>query len=162
MAETISISGTTKEERYASLLLQLKALAEDNAGQVAVLGNIMSALKYGMNFFWAGLYEVNKEGLTLGPFQGPVACTQIGFGKGVCGYAWKHKKAVIVPDVNKFEGHIACSSETCSEIVLPVFDRQGEVKMVLDIDSEKPAHFDSTDEYWLKKVAALIETIVNG
>ena len=146
MAETISISGTSKEERYASLLPQLKALADDDAGQLANLGNLLSALKYGMHFFWAGLYEVKGDFLILGPFQGLVACTKIGFGKGVCGYAWQHKKAVIVPDVNAFDGHIACSSETQSEIVLPVFDNKGNVKMVLDIDSEKPANFDAPDE----------------
>ena len=161
MAETISISGTTKEERYASLLTQLKALADDDAGQQAILGNIMSALKYGMNFFWVGLYEVKGNTLLLGPFQGPVACTKIALGKGVCGYAWQHKKTVVVPDVNAFDGHIACSSETQSEIVLPVFDNKNNVKMVLDIDSEKLANFDSTDEKWLKEVVTIIETVIN-
>lgn len=160
MAETISISGTTKEERYASLLPQLKALADDDAGQLAILGNIMSALKYSMNFFWAGLYEVKDNTLILGPFQGPVACTKIAFGKGVCGYAWEQKKVIIVPDVNAFAGHIACSSETQSEIVVPVFDNNN-VKMVLDIDSEKPSNFDSTDEKWLKEVALIIEKVIN-
>lgn len=161
MAETISISGANKEERYASLLPQLKALADDDAGQLAILGNIMSALKYGMNFFWVGLYEVKGDTLILGPFQGPVACTKIAWGKGVCGYAWQHKKNVIVPDVNAFDGHIACSSETQSEIVLPVFDSKGNVKMVLDVDSEKPANFDFTDEKWLKEVVMIIEKIIN-
>jgi GAF domain-containing protein len=160
MAESLTVSGTTKEEQYASLLPQIEALAEDDAGQLAVLGNIMSALKYGMDFYWVGLYEVRGDSLILGPFQGTLACTRINYGKGVCGYAWKNKTAVIVEDVNTFEGHIACSTETKSEIVLPVFDKKGEVRMVLDIDSEKLAHFNKTDEYWLKKVVAIIEKMI--
>ena len=161
MAESLTITGNTKEEKYASLLPQLKALAEDDAGQQAVLGNVMSALKYGMNFFWAGLYEVKGKSRILGPFQGTVACTRIDFGKGVCGYAWQHKKTIIVKDVNTFEGHIACSTETKSEIVLPVFDKKGEVKMVLDVDSEHMAYFDNIDEKWLGEVAKIIETVIS-
>jgi L-methionine (R)-S-oxide reductase len=161
MAESIIISGNTKEEQYASLLPQIASLADDKAGQLAVLGNIMSALKYGMNFYWVGLYEVKDDILVLGPFQGTVACTTIAFGKGVCGYAWKNKKVVIVDDVDKFDGHIACSTETKSEIVLPVFNKHGEVKMVLDIDSEKLANFNATDQEWLKKVVTIIEKIIN-
>ena len=162
MAESVSVSGTTKEEKYSSLLPQLKALAEDDAGQVAVLGNLMSAIKYGMNFYWVGLYEVKNNELVLGPFQGAVACTKIGFGKGVCGYAWKNKKAVVVEDVNKFDGHIACSSESKSEIVLPVFNKAGEVKMVLDVDSDQFATFDGVDEKWLGRVVEIIERIINN
>jgi L-methionine (R)-S-oxide reductase len=161
MAESVSITGTTKEERYASLLSQLKALAEDDAGQMAVLGNLMSAIKYGMNFYWVGLYEVKNNVLVLHTFQGTVACTKIDFGKGVCGYAWKNKETVIVADVNKFEGHIACSSESKSEIVLPVFDKKGEVKMVFDIDSDQFATFDNVDKQWLAKVVEIIERIIN-
>jgi L-methionine (R)-S-oxide reductase len=160
MSETLTISGNTKEEKYASLLPQVKSLAEDDAGQMAVLGNIMSALKYGMNFFWVGLYEVKDKSLILGPFQGTIACTRIDFGKGVCGYAWQHKKTIIVDDVNSFAGHIACSTETKSEIVLPVFDKKGEVKMVLDVDSELPANFDKVDEKWLNEVVKIIENII--
>lgn len=159
MAESITITGNTKEEKYASLLPQLKALAEDEAGATAVLGNLMSAIKYGMDFYWVGLYEVKGKALVLGPFQGPVACTRINFGKGVCGYAWQHKKTVVVKDVNSFDGHIACSTETKSEIVVPVFNKNGEVKMVLDIDSEYPAHFDNVDEKWLGEAAKIIEKI---
>lgn len=161
MAESLTIKGNTKEEKYASLLPQLKALAEDDAGQLAILGNIMSALKYGLTFFWVGLYEVKGKSLILGPFQGTVACTRIDFGKGVCGYAWQHKKTVVVKDVNKFDGHIACSSETQSEIVLPVFDKTGDVKMVLDVDSEHLAHFDSVDEKWLSEVVKIIENVIS-
>jgi L-methionine (R)-S-oxide reductase len=160
MAETIIVSGTSKQEKYKSLLPQLKALAEEPA-QYAAMGNIISALKYGMNFFWAGIYIVKNDELILGPFQGTVACTRIGFGKGVCGYAWENKKTVIVDDVNTFEGHIACSTESKSEMVLPVFGRNGEVIMVLDIDSTHLADFDSTDEVYLTEVVHIIEGIVN-
>lgn len=173
MSESITISGTTKQEKYASLLPQLKSLAEE-PDQYAALGNIISALKYGMGFFWVGIYFVKEKGerekdkgeanseLVLGPFQGMVACTRIGFGKGVCGYAWKNKKTIIVDDVNTFEGHIACSSESKSEIVLPVFGKNKEVIMVLDVDSDKFADFDATDESGLTEVVHLIESKVNN
>ncbi len=160
MSETINVSGTTKEEKYASLLPQLKGLAEEN-DQYAALGNVISGLKYSLDFFWAGLYIVKNDELVLGPFQGTVACTRIGFGKGVCGYAWENKKSVIVDNVDAFPGHIACSSESKSEIVLPVFGKTGEVVMVLDIDSDKYNDFNSTDELWLTEVVHIIESIVN-
>ena len=173
MAESITINGTTRQEKYKSLIPQLKSLAEE-PDQYAALGNIISALKYGIGFFWAGLYIVKEKGerekekvethseLVLGPFQGTVACTRIGYGKGVCGYAWKNKKTVIVEDVNTFEGHIACSSESRSEIVLPVFGKTGEVVMILDIDSDQFADFNSVDELWLTEVVHIIEGIVNN
>jgi L-methionine (R)-S-oxide reductase len=161
MAETIIISGGTKEEKYISLIPQLKALAEE-PDQYAALGNIISALKYGMNFFWAGLYIVKNNELVLGPFQGSVACTRIGFGKGVCGYAWKNKKTVLVDDVTTFEGHIACSTESKSEIVLPVFGKSGDVIMILDIDSDRLADFDTIDESYLMETVHIIERIINS
>jgi L-methionine (R)-S-oxide reductase len=161
MAETITVSGNSKQEKYASLMPQLKSLAEE-PDQYAALGNIISGLKYGMSFFWAGLYIVKNNELVLGPFQGTVACTRIGFGKGVCGYAWKNKKTVLVADVNTFEGHIACSSESKSEIVLPVFGKTGDIIMVLDIDSDRLADFDTTDELYLTQVVHIIESIVNS
>src|SRR5579863_7582970 len=161
MAEIINVSGTSRQEKYASLLPQLKSLAEE-PDQYAALGNIISALKYGMNFFWAGLYVVKNNELVLGPFQGTVACTRIGFGKGVCGYAWKNKKTVIVDDVNTFEGHIACSTESKSEIVLPVFGKTGDVVMILDVDSDSFADFTTTDEHYLTDIVHLIESIVTN
>ncbi|HTA82189.1 MAG TPA: GAF domain-containing protein [Bacteroidia bacterium] len=161
MAESLAVTGNSRKEQYASLLPQLKALVEGETDKWASLGNIMSALKYGMNFFWAGIYSVKGTELVLGPFQGTVACTRIAFGKGVCGHCWKEKKVIIVDDVDKFAGHIACSSETRSEIVLPVFNKNGEVAMVLDIDSEQLAHFDNTDELFLKEVVLIIEKIIN-
>jgi GAF domain-containing protein len=162
MAESLVVSGNTRQEQYTSLLPQLKALVEGETDTLAALGNMMAALKYGMDFYWVGLYAVKGNELVLGPFQGPVACTRIGFGKGVCGYTWKEKKTVIVPDVDKFDGHIACSSETKSEIVLPVFNKKGEVAMVLDIDSEKLNHFSNTDEKYLGEVVGIIEHIINA
>jgi L-methionine (R)-S-oxide reductase len=162
MAESFTITGSSRKEQYISLIPQLKALVEGETDKWASLGNIMSALKYGMNFFWVGIYSVKGKELVLGPFQGTVACTRIAFGKGVCGYCWKEKKVVIVDDVDKFDGHIACSSESKSEIVLPVFGKDGEVAMVLDVDSEHLAHFSETDELYLQQVVQIIETIINA
>ncbi len=160
MSDSITVSGYTREEKYLSLLPQLKALAEE-ADQYAALGNIISAIKYGMGFFWVGLYVVKNNELVLGPFQGTVACTRIGFGKGVCGTAWKNKRTIIVEDVNSFEGHIACSSESKSEIVLPVFGKNGEVAMVLDVDSDLIADFTAVDETKFIEVVRIIESIIN-
>ena len=162
MAESIVIEGNSRKEQYTSLLPQLRALVEGETDQYASLGNLMSALKYGMNFFWVGVYLVKNNELVLGPFQGPIACTRIALGKGVCGTSWKEKKIIIVEDVDKFPGHIACSSESRSEIVLPVFNQQGEVTMVLDVDSEHLAHFNQTDEQYLKEVVELMEKIINA
>jgi L-methionine (R)-S-oxide reductase len=162
MSESITVSGNTREEKYISLLPQIKALAEDNPSALAVLGNIMSALKYGLDFYWVGLYFVKGNELILGPFQGTVACTRIDFGKGVCGYSWEHSKTVIVDNVNNFEGHIACSAATQSEIVLPVFDKKGKVIMVLDIDSEHLSYFTNIDDAYLKQVVAIIEKIAEN
>lgn len=160
LSDSITVSGYTREEKYLSLLPQLKALAEE-ADQYAALGNIISAIKYGMGFFWVGLYVVKNNELVLGPFQGTVACTRIGFGKGVCGTAWKNKRTIIVEDVNSFEGHIACSSESKSEIVLPVFGKNGEVAMVLDVDSDLIADFTAVDETKFIEVVRIIESIIN-
>ncbi len=160
MTDTITISGNTREEKYVSLIPQLKALAEER-DLYAALGNVISALKYGLDFFWVGIYIVKDNELVLGPFQGTVACTRIAFGKGVCGYAWENKKAVIVNDVDKFPGHIACSSESKSEIVLPVLGKNGEVIMVLDIDSDQLADFNNTDEVYLSEVVKIIEAVLD-
>lgn len=162
MAESLTITGTTKDERYQSLLPQVKALVEGESDVIANLCNVMSALKFGMEFFWVGIYAVKGNELVLGPFQGPVACTRIGFGKGVCGYAWQNKQAVIVEDVDKFPGHIACSSASRSEIVIPGFDSNGEVVFVLDVDSDQLADFDETDKKYLEQIVSIIEKIING
>src|SRR5688572_4596009 len=131
MAESIEIKGNTKDEQYTSLITQIKALCEGEKDLTANLANISSALKYGMNFFWVGFYLVKDNELVLGPFQGTIACTRIAFGKGVCGTAWKKKETIVVEDVDKFPGHIACSSLSKSEIVLPVFNKNKEVIAIL-------------------------------
>lgn len=159
MAESIILSGATKKEKYESLIPQIKALVEGEKDFIANLANIMSALKYGMNFFWVGIYFVKENQLVLGPFQGTVACTRIALGKGVCGTSWKEKKTIIVEDVDKFPGHIACSSESKSEIVIPCFDNKGEVFAVLDVDSDKLSDFDETDKVYLEKVVNLIQEL---
>jgi GAF domain-containing protein len=156
MAESLIVAGSTKKEKYESLLPQLRALVEGEDDLIANISNLMAALKSGLDFFWVGVYFVKGEQLVLGPFQGPVACTRIPRGKGVCGSAWSEKRNIIVPDVDLFPGHIACSSLSKSEIVLPAFDKNGEVTLILDVDSEKPDNFDSTDEQYLQKVIAII------
>lgn len=158
MSESITITGTTKKEKYDSLLPQINGLVEGEKDLIANVSNIVAALKYGMNFFWVGVYFVKGKELVLGPFQGPVACTRIGLGRGVCGTAWKEKKTLIVADVEQFPGHIACSSDTKSEIVVPCFI-SGEVLAVLDVDSDKPDDFDETDKIYLEKIGALISKL---
>src|ERR1700749_721629 len=141
MADDLIITADSKEEKYKELIPQIKALVEDEKDLTANLANICAALKYTMNFFWVGFYLVKDDQLVLGPFQGPVACTRIALGKGVCGAAWQQAKTLIVPDVEEFPGHIACSSLSRSEIVLPLFDGEN-IAGVLDVDSEHLAHFD--------------------
>lgn len=158
MAESISVTGTTKAEKYESLIPQLKSLVEGEPDFIANLSNIMSALKYTMDFFWVGIYFVKDKQLVLGPFQGPVACTRIAYGKGVCGKSWELKKTILVEDVDQFPGHIACSSLSKSEIVLPAFDKKGDVFLILDVDSEHVAYFDETDRNYLEQVMQLITT----
>ena len=163
MAENIIVSGNTKKEKYESLIPQLKALVEGEPDQIANISNIAAALKYGMNFFWVGVYFVKiarqspsplnrfrEPELVLGPFQGPVACTRIPYGKGVCGSSWKEGQTIIVEDVEKFPGHISCSSESKSEIVIPC-TRNGEVFALLDVDSDKLGDFDQTDKQYLEE-----------
>jgi L-methionine (R)-S-oxide reductase len=155
MSDEIKISATGKREKYIELLPQLEALVLNETDPVANMANICSALKYGMNFFWVGFYLVKNEELVLGPFQGPVACTRIAKGRGVCGAAWDKARPVIVEDVDKFPGHIACNSASRSEIVLPVV-QDGMVKGVLDVDSDELAGFDEIDEQYLGKIIELI------
>ena len=131
---------------------------ESETDFIASVSNIMGALKYGMNFFWVGIYFAKNNDLVLGPFQGPIACTRIGFGKGVCGRAWKEKKTIVVEDVEKFPGHISCSSDSKSEIVVPCF-KNNEVFAVLDVDSDKLNDFDSTDKKYLEEIVKIIEAL---
>jgi GAF domain-containing protein len=157
MAEDILISdNVTKEERYKELLPQIAALIDYEDDLTANLANIAAALKYGLNFFWVGFYSVKDGGLILGPFQGPVACTRIAYNKGVCGTSFAQKKTVVVDDVDKFPGHIACSSLSKSEIVIPIM-KDGEVLMVLDVDSEHLSSFDEIDERYLNELALMVQ-----
>lgn len=157
MAEELVIPAVaTKQERYDALLPQIESLVAGEPDVVANLSNIAAALKQAMNFFWVGFYIVKNNELVLGPFQGPIACTRIAFGKGVCGASWKKKKVILVPDVDQFPGHIACSSASKSEIVLPAF-KNGEVALVLDVDSDKLNDFDASDEAALQTLMRTIE-----
>ncbi len=160
MAENLIISQSAdKVARYKTLVPQIEALTTGEPDLVANLSNIAAALKQTMNFFWVGFYIVKNNELVLGPFQGPIACTRIAFGKGVCGASWKEKKILLVANVDEFPGHIACSSDSKSEIVLPVF-KNGEVAMVLDVDSDVLNDFDETDALHLAQVMAIIEKMI--
>jgi L-methionine (R)-S-oxide reductase len=156
MAEDLKIIAAEKEEQYESLIPQIKALLEGESDLIANLGNVSAALKEQFNFFWVGFYLVKNGELVLGPFQGPVACTRIALGRGVCGKSWADKKVLIVPDVDDFPGHIACSSASKSEIVIPII-RNHQVLAVLDVDSEKLDHFDDVDERYLSQVIGLLK-----
>ena len=160
MAEDLIIPiSSSKQDRYESVLPQIRSLIEHERDLVANLSNIAAALKQVMHFFWVGFYLVKDDELVLGPFQGPVACTRISYGKGVCGTAWKEKRIIVVPDVDEFPGHIACSSDSRSEIVLPVF-KDGEVALVLDVDSNLVNDFNETDERELGKLIAILEKLL--
>lgn len=156
MADDLQITGETKEEKYKSLLPQIKALVDGEPDQIANMANICAALKFGFDFLWVGFYIVKENQLVLGPFQGPVACTRIALGKGVCGKAWKNKEVIIVDDVDSFPGHIACSSLSKSEIVLPFYNSQKEVVGVLDVDSDQYGSFDQIDENYLSQIIQLL------
>lgn len=155
MAENLIISYGTKEQKYQTLLQQVIALAENESDTIALMANISSMIHHTFGFFWTGFYRVSGDELVLGPFQGPLACTRIKFGRGVCGTSWKRAETVIVADVDKFPGHIACSSASRSEIVVPVFE-DSRVTAVLDIDSDKTETFDETDKEWLEKICGMI------
>jgi len=150
------VKGAGKKETYESLLPQLEALITGETDLVANLGNIAAALKETFGWWWVGFYWVKNDELVLGPFQGPIACTRIKLGKGVCGTAWKDAKSLLVPDVNAFAGHIACSSSSVAEIVVPVFDKKQEVAGVLDVDTERYDVLDETDVLYLEKISRLI------
>lgn len=156
MAEDLSIIAGTKTEQYESLIPQINGLLDGEPDLIANLANIVAALKEQFGWFWAGFYLVKNNELVLGPFQGPVACTRIRKGKGVCGASWEKAKTIIVPDVEKFPGHIACSSLSKSEIVVPVI-RNNEVIGVLDVDSSKYDQFDTTDQKYLETVVNLVQ-----
>ena len=155
MAEDLTIVTGTKQEQYEALLPQISGLLEGEPDLVANLANVAAALKEQFNWLWVGFYLVKKDELVLAPFQGPVACTRIKKGKGVCGNSWAQAKTLIVPDVEKFPGHIACSSASRSEIVIPVMHKD-EVVGVLDVDSKELNAFDTVDQVYLEQIVSLI------
>ncbi len=156
MSEELYIDkNTSREEKYQSLIPQIQALISGEEDMVANMANISAALKEVFSFFWVGFYIVKNDELVLGPFQGPIACTRIAMGKGVCGTSWQKAQPIIVPDVDQFPGHIACSSASRSEIVVPVITN-GKVIAILDVDSEHLNHFDNTDEIYLTKLTTLL------
>ena len=160
MSEDLIISRGTKEEQYTEIIPQIAALIEGEPDLIANLANITAALKQQFDWLWIGFYLVKENELVLGPFQGPIACTRIKKGRGVCGTAWEQMKTIIVQDVNKFPGHITCSSSSKSEIVLPLI-RQNEVVAVLDVDHSQYAAFDKTDELFLSEIISLIFFKIN-
>lgn len=144
-----------KEENYELLYKQVQALTEGEQDEIAMMANVAALIHETFCFWWTGFYRVIGQELVLGPFQGPIACTRIAYGRGVCGTAWQEKRSIVVPDVEQFKGHIACSSASKSEIVVPVW-KNDEIVAVLDIDSEKLATFDDTDRLWLEKIVSCL------
>jgi GAF domain-containing protein len=145
-----------KDEKYQLLTEQIESLIAGENDTVAVMANVCAAIQQEMGFFWTGFYRVVNDELLLGPFQGPVACMHIPFGRGVCGSAWKQCQTIVVPDVQQFPGHIACSSLSRSEIVVPLFTEEGEVSAVLDIDSKELNTFDDTDRQYLENICKIM------
>jgi len=161
MAESIAFSKTQDRKTiYAEIAPQIRSLVEDETDLIANLANIAAVLKEVFGFFWVGFYLTKENQLVLGPFQGTLACTRIDFDKGVCGHCYTTKETVIVPKVEEFPGHIACASDSQSEIVLPIFDKSGEVFGVLDVDSDKLDDFSETDEVGLKEIVGIIEDLI--
>jgi GAF domain-containing protein len=161
MADSFIIDRTQpKAKQYADALTQLTFLTEDEGDWVANVSNVMACLKYGFDFFWVGIYLVKEDELVLGPFQGPVACTRIKKGRGVCGSAWEQNKTLLVADVDAFPGHIACSSDSKSEVVVPLRDKSGHVIGVFDIDSEQLDNFDLDDQKGLEAIGNLLSNIL--
>ena len=153
--ETLTISGNSKQETYTSLLPQVQAVMDSSVDIIANMANMAAMLHETFGFWWTGFYRVIGDELMLGPFQGPLACTRIAYGRGVCGTAWKERRTIVVPDVEQFPGHIACSSASRSEIVVPVF-QDGKVIAVLDIDSDQLATFNETDAEYLERMVTLL------
>ncbi len=163
MAESIAFSkAASRETLYTEIVPQIEALVAGETDAIANLANIAAVLKEAFGFFWVGFYLVKADQLVLGPFQGPLACTRIDLDKGVCGYAYTTREVVVVPDVDKFPGHIACSSAARSEIVVPFFHADGRVAGVIDVDSDKPEDFDEADVSGLKAVALIVERVIRS
>lgn len=157
MAEELKVAQGSKEDKYALLYAQIKSITEGEDDLIANMANVAAMIHETFGFWWTGFYRVVGKELVLGPYQGPLACSRIAFGKGVCGTAWKNAKTIIVPDVDAFPGHIACSSASKSEIVVPVFNADGaSIIAVLDIDSASYATFDEIDRIWLERIVSLL------
>ena len=155
MAENLIIAEGGKEQKYELLYKQIEALVQGESDPIANMANVAAMIHYTFGFWWTGFYRVAGDELVLGPFQGPLACSRISYGRGVCGTAWEEQRTQVVPDVEQFPGHIACSSLSRSEIVVPVW-KEGKIIAVLDIDSEHLATFDTTDQKWLEKIVDLL------
>lgn len=155
MAENLIIAEGGKEQKYELLYKQIEALVQGESDPIANMANVAAMIHYTFGFWWTGFYRVVGDELVLGPFQGPLACSRIGYGRGVCGTAWEEQRTQVVHDVEQFPGHIACSSLSRSEIVVPVW-KEGKIIAVLDIDSEHLATFDTTDQKWLEKIVDLL------
>jgi GAF domain-containing protein len=155
MSKDLLISSGDKAEKYKTLIIQLSSLLKGDEDIISKMANTAAAIKQTFDFLWVGFYRVKKQELILSPFQGTIACSKIPYGKGVCGTAWKEKQTIIVPDVSKFAGHISCSSDSQSEIVIPIF-KNNEVTAVLDIDSDKTNDFDETDAKGLEEIIKLL------
>jgi len=158
MSELLFVHSGTKNEKYEALLRQLPSLMDNQVDAVANMANITAVLSQTFGFFWVGFYRVMDQTLVLGPFQGPLACTRINFGQGVCGAAWEQEKTIVVENVHEYPGHIACNEAAKSEIVVPVFVN-GKVEAVMDVDSDKFADFDEVDKEYLEKITACLSAI---
>lgn len=159
MAETLIFGDGSREEKYQTLIPQIKALVSDEPDLVANCANIAAAIRQTFGFFWVGFYFVKSDELVLGPFQGDIACTRIGLGKGVCGTAWEKAETILVPDVNVFDGHIACSALTQSEIVVPII-KDGTVRSVLDVDSSELDDFGAVDQKYMEEIAKIVADLL--
>lgn len=161
MAEELVLGEGTKSEKYETLIPQIKALVMGEPDLIANCANIAAAIRQTFGFFWVGFYFVKDDELVLGPFQGDIACTRIGLGKGVCGTAWKEEKTILVSDVNEFPGHIACSAQSVSEIVVPII-KNGTVRSVLDVDSIHHSDFDEMDQKFMEEIAVIVADLMDA
>ena len=160
MAEELKIASGTKEDKYAFLYKQIAEVVKYESDDIALMANVASMIHYTFNFWWTGFYRVIGDELVLAPFQGPMACSRIAYGKGVCGTAWQRGESIVVEDVEQFPGHITCSSLSRSEIVVPIYNKDNDIIAVLDIDSEHLATFDDIDRLYLEQIANLLGSVL--
>ena len=160
MAEELKIASGTKEDKYALLYKQIAEVVKYESDDIALMANVASMIHYTFNFWWTGFYRVIGDELVLAPFQGPMACSRIAYGKGVCGTAWQRGESIVVEDVEQFPGHITCSSLSRSEIVVPIYNKDNDIIAVLDIDSEHLVTFDDIDRLYLEQIATLLGSVL--